>query len=50
MKTKSKLKTILEFGGVHGVIGKAFDESNLLEFISQFLELSCERVFGEFCC
>jgi len=42
---KSKLKTILEFGGVHGVIGKAFDESNLIEFISQLSELRCERFF-----
>ncbi len=37
-----KLKTLLEFGGVLGVV-KTLGDSDLTEFISQFSELRCER-------
>jgi hypothetical protein len=33
----------LEVGDVLGVVGKPFDKSDLIEFISQFSELRCER-------
>ncbi len=33
----------MEVGDVLGVVGKPFDKSDLIEFISQFSELSCER-------
>jgi hypothetical protein len=36
-----KLKTVLEFGGVLGVVWKALDESGSIEFISQFSDLRC---------
>jgi hypothetical protein len=36
---KSKLRTVLEFGDVLGVVGKASSESDLIEFISQISEL-----------
>jgi hypothetical protein len=38
-----KLKTVLEFGGVLGVAGKALGESDLIEFTSQISELRCGR-------
>jgi hypothetical protein len=31
---KTKLKTILEFGGVLGIVGKSLINSDLIEFIS----------------
>jgi hypothetical protein len=41
---KSKLKAVLEFGGVFYVVGKpSFSEADLIEFISQFPELRCAR-------
>jgi hypothetical protein len=41
---KSKLKIVLEFG-VLLVLWKTFDNSDLIEFISQFLDLRCGRLF-----
>jgi hypothetical protein len=45
MKTKinSKLKTVFELGGIHGVIAKPFSKSDLINFVSQFSELRCRR-------
>jgi hypothetical protein len=36
-------KTILEIGVMLGDIGKPSSKSDLIEFISQFLELRCGR-------
>jgi hypothetical protein len=38
-----KLKTVLEFRGVLGVVGKPVEKSDLIEFISEFSELRCGR-------
>ncbi len=48
---KSKLKSVLEFGGVFGVVGKPL-ATYLLEFISHFSKLKCIRYWflNGFCC
>jgi hypothetical protein len=43
LKIKPKLKTVLKFGSVSWCCWKAFDESDLIEFISQFSKVKCGR-------
>jgi hypothetical protein len=38
-----KLKYVLKFKGVLGVVGKPVDKSDLIEFISEISELRCGR-------
>jgi len=49
---KLKLKIVLEFWGLSWCCWKALSESDLIEFISQFSELRCERYWfvSGFCC
>jgi len=43
IKLKSKLKTVLEFGGHSWCCWKAPGKSDLIELISQFSELRCGK-------
>jgi hypothetical protein len=43
-KKRLKKKPLLEVGDVVGVVGKPFDKSDLIELISQFSELRCQKI------